>query len=177
MKMNMKIAPDIKYKITPPRLAGVLDRNQLTDFIHENIQQKIVLILGQAAQGKSTLAASYLEKTDLTWAWINVDHQDSDPARLFQSLTQAVFDATKSSQLGNVLESNGISMGIREERLLYREWIQALTKQISKPLLLVLDGLDRLAPEAHSFRLIEVMTRSDAPHSPTDPHLTGDAAN
>ena len=163
MKADMKIAPDIKYKITPPRLARVLDRNHLTEFIHENIQQKSVLILGQAAQGKSSLAASYLEKTDLTWAWINVDHQDSDPARLFQSLTQAFFDATKSSQLKEILEYPGISMGIREERLLYREWIQALTKQISEPFLLVLDGLDRLAPEARSYKLIEVMLETLPP--------------
>ena len=157
MPVNPKEIPThLLSRITPPHLERVLDRTRLIDFIGKNIDHKIILILGQAAQGKSTLAASYVRKAGCPWAWINMGLHESDPANLFQTLTQAVYYATKTPQLMEILKYPGIAMGIRDERLLYREWLQALTGHISGPLLVVLDGLDRLAPKAPSHGLIEV---------------------
>jgi len=151
-----EIPTHLLSRITPPHLERALDRTRLIDFIDKNLHHKIILILGQAAQGKSTLAASYVRKAGCPWAWINMGLHESDPANLFQTLTQAVYYATKTPQLMEILKYPGIAMGIREERFLYREWLQALTGHITGPLLVVLDGLDRLAPKAPSHGLIEV---------------------
>jgi ATP/maltotriose-dependent transcriptional regulator MalT len=47
-------------KYTPPRLPRILYRSRLLKLIEQNKDKKLLLILGQAAQGKSTLAASYV---------------------------------------------------------------------------------------------------------------------
>ena len=154
-----EIPTHLLSRISPPHLERVLDRSHLIDFIDHNIQHKIILILGQAAQGKSTLAASYVRKAGCPCAWINVGLQESDPANLFQTLTQAVYGATKTPQLLEILKYPGVAMGIREERLLYREWLQSLVDHIQGPLLLVLDGLDRLAAKAPSHTLLDVSWR------------------
>ncbi|MEJ2589358.1 MAG: hypothetical protein P8165_17615, partial [Deltaproteobacteria bacterium] len=68
--------------------------------------------------------------------------------------------------LPHTLKENypGIAMGLREERLLYREWLRALMAHISDPLLMVLDGLDRLTPEAASYLLIEALIETVPPN-------------
>jgi len=53
----MKFSANIS-KITPPHLPQILIRPRLLNFIEKNKDKKLILILGQAAQGKSTLAAS-----------------------------------------------------------------------------------------------------------------------
>ena len=49
-------------KITPPQLTNTLPRPRLLNLLKKNSDKKLILILGQAAQGKSTLAASFLEQ-------------------------------------------------------------------------------------------------------------------
>ena len=55
MKTSLNIA-----KITPPRLPQVLERPRLIERLEQNQDKKLILILGQAAQGKSTLQAPWL---------------------------------------------------------------------------------------------------------------------
>ena len=151
-----EIPTHLLSRITPPHLERVLDRTHLIDFINHHIHYGIILILGQAAQGKSTLAASYVRKAGCPWAWISVGLQESDPANLFQTLTQAVYSATKTPRLLEIMKYPGVAMGIRDERLLYREWLQSLVDHIQGPLLVVLDGLDRLGAKAPSHTLLDV---------------------
>lgn len=60
-------------KITPPRLPKILYRSRLLKLIEQNRDKKLLLILGQAAQGKSTLAASYVHDLEIPLyrEWIN----------------------------------------------------------------------------------------------------------
>ena len=60
MKAPLNIA-----KITPPRLSQVLDRHRLIQRLEQNQDKRLILILGQAAQGKSTLADSYVRLSQI----------------------------------------------------------------------------------------------------------------
>ena len=51
---------------------------------------RVVLITGQAAQGKSTLAAELARQPGLTGAWMHLDPSDSDPVNFFQLLVHAL---------------------------------------------------------------------------------------
>lgn len=70
-------------KITPPRVPGVLHRGRLLDLLKKSQDKRLIFILGQAAQGKTTLAASYAKAQVVPVAWLNLDQGDSDPVNLF----------------------------------------------------------------------------------------------
>ena len=67
----MKLAVDIS-KITPPLMPQVLNRPRLLSFLESSNDKRLILILGQAAQGESTLAASYAKRSTVPTAWMNL---------------------------------------------------------------------------------------------------------
>ena len=77
-------------KFSPPKPQNIFNRSRLLEILKEHQEDKVRLILGQAAQGKSTLAASYLPDCPISWVWINLEPEDSDPVNLFYSLAQAL---------------------------------------------------------------------------------------
>jgi LuxR family maltose regulon positive regulatory protein len=151
-------------KITPPRLPQVLHRRRLIKRLEKNKGKRLVLMLGQAAQGKSTLAASYLATSKTPCAWVNLTKDDSDPANLYYSIVHALQRVMKDRDLSELLSYPSVSMGPREETPLYREWTQAVFEHISASIQIVLDALDRLSPDASSLKLLQVMVSEAPPH-------------
>ena len=152
MKTPLNIA-----KITPPLLTQVLVRQRLIQRLEKNRDKKLILILGQAAQGKSTLAASYAQKLETAWAWMNLEIEDSDPVNLFYLLVQSLQYALSEVDLSHLQNYPAQVMGPREEIPLYREWTRALFDQIPVPIQVFLDGLDRLAPDAPSYGFLQIL--------------------
>ena len=77
-------------KITPPHLSNTLPRPRLLNLLKKNTDKKLILILGQAAQGKSTLAASFLGQAGIPATWVNLGPEESDPVNLFYAITQSL---------------------------------------------------------------------------------------
>jgi LuxR family maltose regulon positive regulatory protein len=144
-------------KISPPPLRHVLDRSRLRERIEENRDKKCILILGQAAQGKSTLAASYVNASDIPWAWMNLDREDSDPVDLFRLMIASLHYHLNDEGLGSLFAYTGPSLGPREKIYLYREWIRVLFGKVSLPVQMIFDGLDHLSPQADGFQFFQVL--------------------
>lgn len=144
-------------KIRPHRLSRILHRGRLFETFEQHREKKIILVLGQAAQGKSTLAASFVERDQRRSAWINLSQEESDPLNLYSLLSQSVQYALSDSDLSDIFQYAAMDLGPRAEVPLYQGWIHALTGRITSPILIILDGLDRLSPEAPSFRLMQVL--------------------
>ena len=159
----MKPAVNIS-KITPPRLPKIVYRSRLIKSLENNKDKQLIFILGQAAQGKSTLVASYFNTSDIPPAWISLGKDDSDPVNLFYSTVHALGHVLREIDLSPLLAYPSISMGPRLEIPLYREWANAIFEHISSPIWIVLDGLDRLSPDAPSFQLLQVLLE-DAPQN------------
>ena len=151
-------------KITPPRLPHILHRSRLIDRLENNKNKRLILILGQAAQGKSTLAASYVTASTIPSAWVNLSKDDSDPVNLFYSMIHALQYVLKDIDLSTLLSYPSVSMGPRLEIPLYREWSNAISERISVPIQIVLDGLDRLSSDAPSFGLLQVLVKEVPSH-------------
>jgi ATP/maltotriose-dependent transcriptional regulator MalT/DNA-binding SARP family transcriptional activator len=150
-------------KISPPRLPRILDRSRLIQRLEENQDKKLILILGQAAQGKSTLAASYAQKSEAPWAWMNLGIEESDPVNFFYLLVQSLQHALNDVDLSPIQDYPAKAMGPREEIPLYREWTHALFDRIPVPIRVFLDGLDRLAPDAPSYQFLQVLLDNEPP--------------
>jgi LuxR family maltose regulon positive regulatory protein len=152
----MKPAVSIS-KISPPSFPHILDRPRLIDRLSQNRDKKLILILGQAAQGKSTLAVSYVKASVVPSAWINLGPEDSDPVNLFYLLVHSLQQAVKDVDLSPILLYPSLTEGPREEVLLYRQWVSALFALIALPLQVIFDGLDRLLADAAAYRLLQVL--------------------
>ena len=127
----------------------------------------MTLLLGQAAQGKSTLGAAYVETLGKPLAWANLNSNESDPANLFYLIVASLQEALNDVDLEPLLSYPSINTGPRLEISLHREWIDALFERVPGPVEIVLDGLDRLHPDAPSFPFLQVLIEE----LPPDIHL------
>ncbi|RJR39724.1 MAG: hypothetical protein C4567_11540 [Deltaproteobacteria bacterium] len=151
-------------KIIPPDSPHVLLRPRLLDRLEQQHQKKLILILGQAAQGKSTLALSYVTTSKIPSAWLNLGPEDSEAVNLFYLLVQSLQRAFPEIDLAPLLSYPTLPAGPREEMPLYRDWLLTLLSRVQTPVLVVFDGLDRLAPQAAAFRFLQAVLEVAPPH-------------
>jgi LuxR family maltose regulon positive regulatory protein len=144
-------------KISPPRLPAVVPRSHLIQRLDREKEKKVILILGQAAQGKTTLALSWINSSTTPSAWLNLGPEDSDPVNMFYTLVHAFQGVFKDVDFTPILNLPSISLGPREELPLFRDWALAVFGAIPVPVRVVFDGLDRLVTNAASFRFFQVL--------------------
>jgi LuxR family maltose regulon positive regulatory protein len=75
----MPTFPIVTKIVVPPRSSDVLHRERLLDFIHENIDRKLILVSAPAGYGKTTLLVEFTHETDLAVCWYTLDSTDRDP--------------------------------------------------------------------------------------------------
>ena len=144
-------------KITPPRFPHVLHRTRLIDILQQHREKKLILILGPAAQGKSTLAVSWVNAAKTPSAWVNLSPEDADPVNLFYLLVHALDRALPHQDFSSLMVYPAVAMGPQEEIPLYRNWAVSLFGPVSVPVGIILDGLDQLPPEAPAHRFLQVL--------------------
>ena len=152
--MERKIIGD--SKITLPKLTNILHRDRLIKMLEQNRERKIILILGQAAQGKSILAASYSKECKIPSAWINLNSDESDPVNFFLLMIHSLRNFFEKNVFYDLLNYVSMDFGPRAEKPLFQRWINILVGGLSSPVQIVIDGLDRLSHEAASFHLLQV---------------------
>jgi LuxR family maltose regulon positive regulatory protein len=144
-------------KITPPRFPHILHRTRLIEVLQQHRDKKLILVLGPAAQGKSTLAFSWINTCKTPSAWINLGAQDADPVSLFYLLVQALEQAQPYQDFSPLLTYPAVALGPREEIPLYRDWARSLYDLLAAPVQLVLDGLEQVPVESSFFRFLQVL--------------------
>jgi len=155
----MRLMPQSVHisKIIPPRIPHVLLRSRLLQSLERQQDKKLILILGQAAQGKSTLAASYVAASQVPAAWVNLGPEDTDAVTLYYLLGQALQRVLPQVDFAAARSYPALALGRRAEAPLYRDWLQILLEGVSGPVRLVLDGLDRLPFESSAFDLVQAL--------------------
>ena len=151
-------------KITPPHLPNVLYRPRLLNLLEKNKDKKLILIIGQAAQGKSTLAASYVATSKIPCAWINLGKEDSDPVSLFYLVVYSLQYALKEIDLYHLLSYPVGTVESRSGSLLFRELAQSVFEQISTPTCIIVDGLDQLSADGSVFRFLQALVETSPPN-------------
>ncbi len=151
-------------KIIPPQTPQILHRGRLIKCLDQQQDKKLILILGQAAQGKSTLVVSYVNSSPIPAAWINLGPSDTDAVNLFYLMGHALQRALPQVDFAPAMAYPGVTLGPREEAPLYRDWLRRLLERINDPVQVIFDGLDRLTPGASAFRLMQVLLDVLPPH-------------
>ena len=117
-------------KITPPSFPNLLSRPRLLRRLELSRDKKLTLIVGQAAQGKSALAASFAGSFSAPTAWLNLSPEDSDSVNLFRLLVQSLAFAFENKDLDFLLDYPATKIGPKAEIPSYHEWANRLFEQI-----------------------------------------------
>jgi LuxR family transcriptional regulator, maltose regulon positive regulatory protein len=143
-------------KTVLPDLARTISRPRLIERVTTAATARIVLIIGQAAQGKSTLAAGIARLDGPTGVWMHLDAGDSDPINFFRLLVHALKAARPELDVSSFLKNPSISLGPESgpDRIVEQVGVFIQSIIAKTPVRIVIDGLDSLAEGAGSLALI-----------------------
>jgi DNA-binding SARP family transcriptional activator len=142
----------------PPAPSQLLERPRVTELVIELLNRhRLLRVCATAGAGKTTAVVQAVQSGGRPAAWLSVDHTDSAPGRLVTYLEAAIATAYP-----DVL---GTATGALSAGLAHAEAAGLLAEAIGdRPLVLVLDDLERLGDSRVSWRVIAALARY-APHS------------
>ena len=154
-------------RTTLPGHARAIERPRLIQRVSGVGATRVILITGQAAQGKSTLAAEIARQPGPTGAWMHLDPSDSDPVNFFHLLVHALQAARPSLDASAFLKNPAIALGTETGSGRITELASVFLNEIMAhaPVRIVMDGLDRLSGNAESLMLIDRILGNISPPS------------
>ncbi len=136
----------LSTKFLLPRTGrGYLPRPNLIQWLENHIDNRLILISAPAGYGKTSLLSDFLTKTDVPFAWYQLDSNDSDPTTFMTYFVEALRrlqGSVKSSEtmVGQnaraLLESS--QAGIEPLQVM-TVLINELGEQLSNPTLMIMD--------------------------------------
>ena len=162
-----------KYAI--PQVLDVVERDRLFSFLDQNRQKRVFLIIGQAAQGKSTLIASYLSRTfnksskqdHAQTVWLHLGKSESDHTKLFYMLFNGFSKFAGNSEYFKNLKIPQTTLGVGgvgEDIARYSEVLISFLNTMDQKINIVMDDLDSIDENASSFSLIQNIIRDIPTH-------------
>jgi DNA-binding SARP family transcriptional activator len=148
-----------RSKYTIPTIPDIIERKRLFDLLDNYGSKKALFIIGQAAQGKSTLVASYVRKQKTPTIWIHLDGDDSDHNTFYNLFIRAFFDGIGKEIPNSVTQT--VSLGPRKNLLRQKEVIKYLTEEITEPVNIIIDNTETLDENSKSFDLIYELINSN----------------
>jgi LuxR family maltose regulon positive regulatory protein len=83
--------PIIVTKIlVPKKRSGLFSRPRLLNFLHNHVQQKLILVSAAAGYGKTSLLADFAHDAEIPICWYSMDATDRDPRVLLEYLLATV---------------------------------------------------------------------------------------
>lgn len=161
-------------KLRPPTLPGrLVQRTRLNDVLDAGLADQVRLVLASApaGSGKSTLLAAWLAGRAETSAWLQVEGSDSDPARFWTYLIEAIGQVQPDIAIALkplIASSNG------DEQIAVSALVNALAT-LADPFVVVIDdyhlidnasiqlGMERLIDLCPPAVTIVLSTRVDPP--------------
>ncbi len=145
-----------------PQVDDVLHRARLFRLIETRGPCRIVLVTGQAAQGKTTLVADFLGNQENSSLWFHLNRASSDHGVLFDILFRGL--GKPDPEGGSASPPPHITLGSRKDLLRQIEILVMVLNQRRAPLNIVLDDLEALDQQGSAFEFIEILL-GEAPDS------------
>ncbi|MGM0644696.1 MAG: BTAD domain-containing putative transcriptional regulator [Thermodesulfobacteriota bacterium] len=143
--------PEVREAVPRSRLFSILDRNR---------DKKAVFITGQAAQGKSTFAASYLTISSEPTLWFHLTEKESDPAAFFHLVCPPVCRVLGRPETLERIRAFTSTLAATEDVAIYTDTMRELFAACGVKLNIVLDDLDSLDKGAHTLKVIQELASS-----------------
>lgn len=168
---------DAKFCV-PSGHSSILPRTRLFNEVkaRTTTDKDIVVIEGQAGQGKTVLATQLLEQLDLPSLWYQVAHEDADPVYLLRALYTGlvrIFTDFHSPVMAQMITAGEVS----RDNLKHLATVLAgdLAASVTQRICIVIDDLHLLNEHLPSLELLTVFiqaTRSQVKYICTSRHET-----
>ncbi len=134
--------PPVRYltKVRlPQRRPDVLRRGRLVDFLHQSVDQRLILVCAAAGYGKTTLLVDFAHDAGLPMCWYTLDPSDADPRTFFDYLILAL--RQRFLQFGRQTEAllNSLPDVTRDANSIVASLVNEIQTDIPDYFLLVLD--------------------------------------
>ncbi|RJQ69344.1 MAG: hypothetical protein C4519_21790 [Desulfobacteraceae bacterium] len=140
-------------KMLPPVLPSLFKRTRLFGMLDQFRDRQAIWIQGQAGAGKTTLVASYIKQRGMKPIWYRMDAGDDDPATFFHYFSLAAEDLLSVQHRPQAKLTPESLLNLTPfARLFFRELFAGLPK----PLVLVFDNFQALAPNSPLNEIIAV---------------------
>ncbi len=139
----------------PPHIPHAVHRRRLFTLLDTHFHKQNFIITGQAAQGKSTLVASYLAHCPEKVLWFHLSKDHGDHAKLFDLLLRGIRETDEQHADALTRDIPHATLGTGKEFLRHVEGLSLVLKNIPHPLILVLDDFEALDETASGFHLIK----------------------
>ncbi|MCG8618304.1 MAG: protein MalT [Desulfobacterales bacterium] len=147
-----------------PETPDVLPRPRLYNILSQYERCRVVPVTGQAAQGKSTLVASFLKQRPELSIWFHLDPTASDHGVLFDLLIRELPDDSQgNTERGNTAAPPHIPLGGRQDLLRQIDIVVQILTLYGKPLNIVFDDMEVLGERGSALDLIEGLINDSPP--------------
>lgn len=155
-------------KFYPPRFdaSQSLYRKHLVEDVlwQRGNSKQILLIEGQAGQGKTTLVQQYVDQYKLSYAWYQVGREDRDPVLLVASLLDCLSRALPSfsiPDLDNMFLAGQVS--VKDTDQCINKLLQHLDSILSDDLLIVFDDIHLIHDYEGSIAILNLLVETAPP--------------
>ncbi len=145
----------MQTEYTPPYIYKAIPRLRLFNLLDDNAHKQNIMIAGQAAQGKSTLVASYLKNKNHNILWFNLSKDDSHHTKLFDKLFSGIRNISEKIENSEDIVLPGITLGTEKDLLRRIEVLSGILNELSFPLTIVLDDLQSVDETLSGFQLVK----------------------
>ena len=142
-------------RYNPPHISDAVKRQRLFCLLDENFHRQNFLITGQAAQGKTTLVASYLQQSDRPCLWFHLSKDDQDHTKLFDRLIRGIRELLGQNEGNNDIFIPHSTLGTEQGLLRHIEGLSIILHEFSSPFIIVLDDFESIDEASSSFQLIK----------------------
>jgi LuxR family transcriptional regulator, maltose regulon positive regulatory protein len=131
--------------LLPPAGRGYLPRPNLIQWLQDHLDNRLILISAPAGYGKTSLLSEFLTKTNMPFAWYQLDSYDSDPTTFMTYFIESLRRMQGSVKSGERVIGQNASALLdspqtgAEPLQVMTVLINELGEQLSNPTLVVMD--------------------------------------
>ena len=154
--MNSPLA--VTKIILPSRRGTLLSRPRLVDFLHQNIERKLILVSASAGYGKSSLLIDFAHDTSLPVCWYSLDANDNDPKVFLEYLIASLRRQFPEfgSRTSRLLGESGLA---RDSDMIIGSLVTEIYESIPDYFVLVLDDYQLVEESTGVNRILDSLLR------------------
>ncbi len=149
-------SPHVVTKIVQPSRSRLLiHRSRLVDFLHENIQRRLVLLCAATGYGKTSLLVDFAHATTLPVCWYSLEASDRDPQVFLEYLIASV---QRSFPIVGERAQAVLSSGRSSWEAVLGALSAEIQDQIADPFVIILDDYYTVADSDAVNQVLDALT-------------------